>query len=77
MELKNQFASAYDVSSGKTTKNPFHLLKAFLTLKFVPASADLELNNRGNHFAFRYPCQSFVLASKIISKETPPPDFSV
>ena len=77
MELKEQFVSIYNVSSGKATKNPFHLLKAFLALKFVPASANLELNNPEECHASVYPKQSFVVVSKIISTETPPPDFSV
>lgn len=77
MELKDQFASMYDVSSGKATKNPFHLLKAFLALKYVPASANMELNNLAQQHASFYPCQSFILASKTISKETPPPDLFV
>jgi hypothetical protein len=77
MELKNQFASIYDVSSGKATKNPLHLLKAFLALKFVPAADNMELNNPGEHYAFRYPHRSFLVVNKIISIETPPPDLSL
>jgi hypothetical protein len=77
MELKHQFASLYEVSSHKATKNPLNLLKVFFALKFIPASADIEFNNPDEHGSSFYPAQSFVLVNETIAKDGPPPDLFI
>lgn len=74
MILKKQFSEIYDINNHQATKNPFHLLKDFLSLKtifnhsddcFEPHTVDISLMSSQNFF---------IIPSIFISQETPPPD---
>lgn len=73
-EIKNQFASTYDVSSSKSSNSPIKLLKQFLAFKFVNNTAtlgDFILNTNEINSNTKY---TFCITSVFLSQETPPPN---
>lgn len=73
--LKKQFASIYDINSEPSTKNPFELLKHFLTLKTIVHNPIRALHlfpissfSFLNYFSFR-------LSAIALNQVSPPPDF--
>lgn len=77
MQLKKHFSEVYDLNSHESTKNPYHLLKSFFSLKCIVSqnqlTCDLALLN-GNEPDFQ---NSFFISPVYLSLESPPPRFSV
>lgn len=77
MELKKQFASAYDINSNSTTKNPFDLLKNFFALKYIVNNSEIEFNNSIANYVSPNTYLLFQIKTMVIYQETPPPDFCI
>lgn len=74
-KLKKQFASTYDVNSEPSTKNPFELLKQFLTLKTIISSLNTTIQLFPvSNFSLQKTV-SFYLCTIVLNQETPPPNF--
>jgi hypothetical protein len=74
-ELKKQFASTYNINNDPSTKNPFELLKQFLTLKTIISSfnTNIQLFPISNFTLQK--TESFNLCTIVLNQEIPPPNF--
>lgn len=77
MELKKQFASLYDITSSKTTKEPFNLLKNFFTLKCVISKTTFTIANPETNITTAYISKTSQPSQGFLFQETPPPDFCI
>jgi hypothetical protein len=75
MILKKQFSEIYDINNHQATKNPFHLLKNFLSLKTIFNHSDVCFETHTVDVSLMSSQNFFRIPSIFISQETPPPDF--
>lgn len=74
MEIKKQFAALYNINSHSSAKGPFDLLKGFLALKCIVHTTRIELSNVEVSTGSYCSTQLFNLSTKVIPKDSPPPD---
>lgn len=75
--LKKQFAELFNINTRESSKNPFHNLKSFFSLKCVICQADFDLGITCFLRPQSYYTDSFLISTVFLAQETPPPDFTL